>query len=43
MGNLKESDLEKWSDLELDLLNTGEDILGLMIDYIKENKTSFEY
>ncbi|MBG7611604.1 DUF4375 domain-containing protein [Polaribacter sp. BAL334] len=43
MGKLKDSDLEKWSDLELDLLNTGEDILGLMIDYIKENKTSFEY
>lgn len=43
MGKLKKSDLEKWSNLELDLLNSGEDILGLMIDYIKQNKASFNY
>ena len=43
MGKLKESDLEKWSDLELDLLNLNEDILELLINYIKRNKSSFEY
>ena len=43
MGKLKKSDLEKWSNLELDLLNSGEDILGLMIDYIKQNKALFNY
>ena len=43
MGKLKKSDLEKWSNLELDLLNSSEDILGLMIDYIKQNKALFNY
>jgi hypothetical protein len=43
MGKLKEADLEKWSDLELDLLNTGEDIINLLINFIKLHKTSFEY
>ena len=43
MGNLQIQDLETWSDLELDLVNSKENIVSLVIDYIKLHKTNFEY
>ena len=43
MGKLQIEDLELWSNLELDLVNSKEDIVNLTIDYIKLHKTEFEY
>jgi hypothetical protein len=43
MGKLQISDLEIWSNLELDLLNSKEDIVDLTVNYIKSHKTKFEY
>jgi hypothetical protein len=43
MGKLQIEDLELWSNLELDLVNSKEDIVKLTIDYIKLYKTKFEY
>jgi len=43
MGKLQIEDLELWSNLELDLVNSKEDIVSLTIDYIKLHKTEFEY
>ena len=43
MGKLQIEDLETWSNLEIDLVNSKEDIVDLTIDYIKLNKTKFEY
>ncbi len=43
MEKLKIEDLELWSNLELDLVNSKEDIVNLTIDYIKLHKTEFEY
>ena len=43
MEKLQIKDLELWSNLELDLVNSKEDIVGLTIDYIKLHKTDFEY
>lgn len=43
MEKLKIEDLELWSNLEIDLVNSKEDIVNLTIDYIKLNKTEFEY
>jgi hypothetical protein len=43
MGKLKASDLDFWSDLELDLVNANEAIVDLVIDYIRLHKTKFEY
>ena len=36
-------DIELWSNLELDLVNSKEKIVDLTIDFIKLNKTDFEY
>ncbi len=43
MEKLKIEDLELWSNLELDLVNSKEDIVNLTIAYIKLHKTEFEY
>jgi hypothetical protein len=43
MGKLEIQDLETWSNLELDLVNAKENIVSLIIDYIKLHKTNFEY
>jgi len=43
MKNLTFEDLELWSNLELDLVNSKEDIVDLTIAYIKLHKTEFEY
>lgn len=43
MEKLKIEDLEAWSNLELDLVNSKEDIVDLMITYIKIHKTEFQY
>jgi hypothetical protein len=43
MGKLQISDLEIWSNLELDLLNSKEDIVDLTVNYIKSHKAKFEY
>ena len=43
MGKLKIEDLELWSNLELDLVNTKEDIVNLTIAYIKKHKANFQY
>ena len=43
MGKLKIEDLERWSNLELDLVISKEDIVDLTIAYIKLHKTEFEY
>lgn len=43
MEQLQINDLETWSNLELDLVNSKEDIIDLIIAYIKKNKTHFEY
>ena len=40
---LQLSDLELWSNLELKLANSKESIVDLTIDFIKLNKTDFEY
>lgn len=42
MGTLQFSDLESWSNLELDLINANEDIVELTIKYIELHKTEFE-
>lgn len=43
MGGLHMSDLEAWSNLELDLVNAKEAIVDLVINYIKLHKVEFEY
>ena len=43
MEKLKIEDLELWSNLELDLVNSKEDIVDLTIAYIRLHKTEFEY
>lgn len=43
MEKLQIEDLEVWSNLELDLVNSKEDIVALVIAYIKLHKTTFEY
>ncbi|WP_400079902.1 DUF4375 domain-containing protein [Winogradskyella sp. R77965] len=43
MKKLQITDLELWSNLELELVNSKEDIVGLIINFIKLNKTDFEY
>jgi hypothetical protein len=43
MEKLKIEDLELWSNLELDLINSKEDVVNLTIAYIKLHKTEFEY
>lgn len=43
MEQLKINDLETWSNLELDLVNSDEAIVDLTIAYIKKHKTHFEY
>lgn len=43
MDKLEIQDLETWSNLELDLVNYKENIVSLVIDYIKLNKANFEY
>jgi hypothetical protein len=43
MEKLKISDLEIWSNLELDLVHADETIVELLIAYIKNHKTDFEY
>ena len=43
LGKLKIEDLERWSNLELDIVNSKEDIVDLTIAYIKLHKTEFEY
>lgn len=43
MKQLQIKDLEVWSNLELDLINSDEDIIDLTITYIKKHKTLFEY
>ena len=41
--NMQIQDLETWSNLELDLVNSKENIVSLVIDFIKLHKTHFEY
>jgi hypothetical protein len=43
IGKLQMEDLESWSNLDLDLINSKENILDLTIAYIKLHKTEFEY
>lgn len=43
MSNLNKSIELKWNDIENSLLNSKEDIVNLLIDYIKKHKTFFEY
>ncbi len=43
MEKLTIEDLELWSNLELDLVNSKEDIVDLTIAYIRLHKTEFEY
>lgn len=43
MSQLQKSDLKKWAELELDLLDVEENLTDLVIQYIKLHKTSFEY
>ena len=43
MEKLQLNDLELWSNLELDLVNSKEDIVSLTIAYVKLHKTDFEY
>lgn len=43
IDKLEIQDLETWSNLELDLVNSEENIVSLVIDYIKLHKTDFEY
>lgn len=41
--DLSESQLEIWSNLELQLIRTNDDIVALLIPYIAAHKTDFEY
>lgn len=43
IGKLNVLDLEFWSDLEQDLVNSNEAIVDLIINYIRLHKTEFEY
>ena len=43
MEKLQLEDFELWSNLELDLINSKEDIVALTIAYITLHKTEFEY
>jgi Domain of unknown function (DUF4375) len=43
IGKLQIEDLEAWSNLEIALVNSKENIVDLTIAYIKKNKTEFEY
>ncbi|WP_439151205.1 DMP19 family protein [Winogradskyella sp.] len=43
MEKLQLEDLEAWSNLELDLVNSKENIVDLTIAYITLHKTEFEY
>lgn len=43
MNNLNKTIELKWNDIEQSLLNSKEDIVNLLIHYIKKHKTYFEY
>ena len=43
MSRLDNNIQEKWTAIESSFLNSNEDIVGLLIDYIKTHKTTFEY
>ncbi|TXE17250.1 DUF4375 domain-containing protein [Psychroserpens burtonensis] len=43
MANLDDSIASKWNVIEDSFLNSKEDIVNLLIDYIKTHKSTFEY
>ena len=43
MKKLDDSTTTKWITIEKDLLNSKEDIVTLLIDYVRHHKTIFEY
>lgn len=43
IGKLKEYELNKWSNFELQLIKTEEDIVSLLLTHISKHKTDFEY
>lgn len=40
---LKQTDLETWSDLEFELIQCKDNVITLLINYIATHKTDFEY
>ncbi|ARV08625.1 hypothetical protein BTO05_02835 [Winogradskyella sp. PC-19] len=43
ISKLKQEELEVWSELEFQLIESKEDIITLLINYIALHKTDFEY
>lgn len=43
MNQLQNSDITKWDTIEQSFLNSKEDIVALLLDYIETHKTFFEY
>jgi hypothetical protein len=43
INELTQADLDKWSELEFELIQCKDNVIILLINYIAAHKTDFEY